>query len=120
MADDTKLQHLTEVAEEAELLQRRDFLKSLKRWSQAVIGGIVLGEVVSSKAEAGAWVNHGRAWANHGAAWANRGGGGGTWANRGGGGGGGAAWANRAGGGAAWANHGRAWANHGGGWLNAR
>jgi hypothetical protein len=76
--------------EEAELLRRRDFLKGLKKWSQVVISGIVLGEALSSKAEAGAWANHGRAWVNRG---------GGGWVNH------------HSGGGSGWANHGRAWVN---------
>jgi hypothetical protein len=81
---------------EQELMDRRDFLHSLKKWSKIVIGGALAGSVL---------LNHGTM--AEAAGWANRGGGGGTaWANRGGGGG--TAWANR---GAGWANRGSAWVN---------
>ena len=74
MADDNHAQQMADTAEEAELLRRRDYLKSLKKWSQAVIGGVILGALVpGSKAEAG-WVNTRGSWVN---------GGGGGWANRG-------------------------------------
>ena len=57
MEDENQVQHRADTAEEVELLHRRDFLQSLKTWSQAVIGGVVLGALVTgSKAEAG-WVN---------------------------------------------------------------
>ena len=60
---------------------RRDFLRSLGRWSAIIIGG------------GAAWVN--KAGGGGGAAWVNRaGGGGGGWVNAWGGGGG-AAWVNR-------------------------
>jgi hypothetical protein len=87
--------------EELELLRRRDFLNSLKKWSQAVIGGVVLGTLVAgSKAEAG-WVNSRGGWVN-GGGWANHGGG---WVNGGGG----------------WINRGGSWVNGGGGsWVNRR
>ena len=66
---------MADTAEEVESLRRRDFLQSLKKWSQAVIGGVVLGALVpGSRAEAG-WVNSRGSWVN---------GGGGGWANRGG------------------------------------
>jgi hypothetical protein len=106
MADDNHAQQMADTAEEAELLRRRDYLKSLKKWSQAVIGGVILGALVpGSKAEAGwvntrgSWVNGGGGWANRGASWVN---GGGGWINRGGSwvnghGGGGGSWVNRRG-----------------------
>src|SRR5262245_48268338 len=97
MADDNHAQQMADTAEEAELLRRRDYLKSLKKWSQAVIGGVILGALVpGSKAEAG-WVNTRGSWVN---------GGGGGWANRGGG------WLN---GGGGWINRRRGWVNGGGG-----
>jgi len=99
---------------EAELMDRRGFLRSLRKWSMAVIGGALLGgALLGSDKEA-----------NARGAWANRAGGGGAWANRGGGGGGvvvapgGGAWANRVGAGGAWANRGAAWINGGGAWVN--
>ena len=104
MAEDYQRQQRADTAEEAELLHRRDFLQSLKKWSRAVIGGVVLGTLASgSKAEAarvnsrGAWVNGGGGgWASRGGSWVNGGGGwinrGGTWVNGGGGG-----WVNRRG-----------------------
>jgi hypothetical protein len=105
MAEDYQRQQRADNAEEAELLHRRDFLQSLKKWSRAVIGGVALGALVSgSKVEAG-WVNSRGAWVN---------GGGGGWANRGGG------WIN---GGGGWINRGGSWVNGGGGggsWVNRR
>lgn len=95
---------------EKELMDRRGFLLSLRKWSMVVIGGALFGgAMVRSERDANA------------AAWANRAGGGGAWANRAGGGAvvaPGGAWANRVGGGGAWANRGAAWANRGGGWIN--
>ena len=76
-----------------EAQERRTFLRGLGKWSQAVIGGVLLGGglTVSHRASAGAWINR-------------RGGysGGGGWINGGGGGGGG--WINRRGGGSGWIN----------------
>ena len=77
---------------------RRDFLKSLGKWSTIIIGGIALGGVVAPDETAG-WLNGG------GGSWVNARGGGG-WVNRSGGGGGG--WVNRSGGGS------------GGSWVNRR
>jgi hypothetical protein len=83
---------------EEELMDRRGFLLSLKKWSQIVIGSALLGNAL---------LNAGAEKEAASAAWANRAGGGG------------AAWANRAGGGgAAWANRGAAWANRGAAWVN--
>lgn len=94
---------------EEKVLSRRDFLRSLKKWSKIVIGASIIGAVTLNSHEeaeaAGAWINGGgRGWVNRwggGGAWANRAGGSGAWANRAGGGG---PWANRAGGGGAWVN----------------
>jgi hypothetical protein len=103
MEDHNDSQQMVDTAEEVEILRRRDFLKSLKKWSQAVIGGVVLGALVpGSRAEAG-WVNSRGSWVN---------GGGGGWANRGG------SWVN---GGGGWINRGGSWVNGGGGgWVNRR
>jgi hypothetical protein len=82
---------------------RRDFLQVAKKWSKAVVVGVLAG---------GAAVMPGRA----DAAWLNRRGGG--WANRGG-----SAWINRRGGGwmnswGGWYNLPSAWYNVYGGWNN--
>jgi hypothetical protein len=63
--------------------QRREFLLGLGKWSMAVVGAVVAGELLRSVAEAG---------------WLNTRGGGGGWINGGGGG-----WINRRGGGG-WLN----------------
>ena len=89
-----------------ELKTRRDFLRSLGRWSAIIIGGATLGGIVESTDAAG-WVN----------------GGGGGWVNARGGGGGG--WVNKSGGGATWVNRSGGWINGavgggGGAWVNAR
>ena len=76
-----------------DIAARRTFLRSLGKWSQAVIGGVLLGGALTESRDAKAWVAVG-------------GGGGGGWINRYGGGGS-AGWVNRAGGG-------------GGGWINRR
>jgi len=79
MEDENHVQQRADTAEEVESLRRRDFLKSLKKWSPIVIGGAVLGALLpSSKAEAG-WIN---ARGGGGVGWVNRGGGGGSWINR--------------------------------------
>ncbi len=81
--------------------ERRDFLRGLGKWSQAVIGGVLLGGAVTlaPQARAGAWIN--RRGGYGGGGWIN-GGGGGGWINGGGGG-----WVNRRGG-------------YGGSWINRR
>ena len=87
---------------------RRTFLRGLGKWSQAVIGGVLLGGALadSKQAHAGVAVRGygGSAAAGPRGGWVNRyGGGGGGWVNRAGGGGG--AWGNRyGGGGGAWVN----------------
>ena len=94
-------------SDENDLLSRRDFLQSLKKWSQIVIGGVALGGLVAGKEAEAAWVNSRGSWVNGhgGGGWANRGA---SWVNGGGG------WVNRSGG-AGWINgHG------GGGWVNRR
>ena len=77
--------------DEAIARERRDFLRGLGKWSQAVIGGMLIGGAVTLAPQARAgWINR-------------RGGyGGGGWINGGGGG-----WINRRGG-------------YGGGWINRR
>src|ERR1700742_4550201 len=84
-----------------EMLNRRNFLRGLGKWSLAVIGCAALGSV-PEQSMAGGWVNRRGSWVNGPGAggWVNRGG---TWIN----GGGGGAWVNGAGGGA-WVNR-RGW-----------
>lgn len=91
--------------DELKLMRRRDFLQGLKKWSKAVIGGIVLGKVLSNSEAEAAWVNRRASWVN--------GGGGGGWVNRS------VGWVN---GGGAWVNGGATWLNNrsGGGWINRR
>jgi hypothetical protein len=103
MEDHAHSQPMPDTSEEVECLRRRDFLQSLKKWSQAVIGGVALGALVAdSRAEAG-WINNRGNWVN---------GGGGGWINRGG------SWVN---GGGGWINRGGSWVNGGGGgWVNRR
>jgi hypothetical protein len=98
--------------------ERREFLRGLGKWSQAVIGGVLLGSAlaVSQPASSSSWINRrGDPWGG-GGSWINRSGGGGWvnrrggWYNRGGGG-----WHNRGGG--SWHNRG-GWNNRGGSWHN--
>jgi hypothetical protein len=118
------------VSEEAVEHERREFLRSLGKWSQAVIGGVLLGDALTHSAPAQAWSNRGGVtiplesippeganWVNRGGGWYNRRPPGGWynrrppggWYNRGGG------WHNRGGG---WHNRGGGWHNRGGGWYN--
>ena len=83
--------------------ERRTFLRGLGKWSQAVIGGAVIGGALTHANPAQAWA------AARGAGGSAAVRGGGSWVNRYGGGGGGGGWVNRSGGG------GGAWVNHGGG-----
>ena len=108
------------LTEEPVAEQRRAFLRGLGKWSQAVIGGVLLGGVISPSAQASSWINRrggwevgGGSWINHPGGWVNRGG---SWVNRSGGG----SWVNRSGGG--WVNRGGSWVNRsgGGGWVNRR
>ena len=112
-----------ETADEPIMEERRSFLRSLGKWSQAVIGGVLADGalMMASPVEAASWVNRhgGGGWANRSggsSGWVNRSGGG-SWYNRGHGwynrGGG---WVNRGGGG--WYNRGGAWHNRGGSWYN--
>jgi hypothetical protein len=82
--------------DEIERMGRRKFLRSLGKWSMAVISGVVGAAAAPRVAEAG-WVNRRGGWIN---------GGGGGWINGHGG----------------WINGGGGWLNNrgGGGWLNAR
>ena len=100
--------------------ERRRFLRGLGKWSQAVIGGVLVGGALTEADSAHAWAAArgygGSAAVGARGGWANRAGGGGAWVNGGGGyryggggwingGGGGAGWINRyGGGGAAWVN----------------
>ena len=93
MTDQQNTQPL-EPTDAPEVQARRTFLRGLGKWSQAVIGGVLLGGglTVSQRASAGAWINRRGGY-----------GGGGGWINGGGGGGGG--WINRRGyGGGGWIN----------------
>ena len=88
-------------AAEKELLNRRNFLRGLGKWSLAVIGGVALGGAITPN-EISGWVNRRGScatWINGGGGWINRGG---TWINGGGG------WVNRTGGGGSWVNR-RGW-----------
>ena len=83
--------------------ERRDFLRSLGKWSQAVISGVVIGGALMTAEPAEAWYNR-PGWYNRRGGWYNRP----SWYNRPGG------WYNRHGGGGGWYNrHGG-----GGGWYN--
>ena len=89
---------------EQETIDRRNFLRSLGKWSLAVIGCVAVGSIAESSTAQTAWVNRRGGGYGGGGAWANRAGGGGAWAN-GGGGYGGGSWVNgRGGGGGAWVN----------------
>lgn len=105
--------------EETELSSRRNFLRSLGKWSGAVIGGVILGNLLpptEAEAQTRAWVNRRGGWINGVTAtaggWVNRAGGwvngaSAGWVNRAGGwvnGGGSAGWVNRAGGSGTWVN----------------
>jgi len=107
-----------ELLEEPAAEQRRAFLRGLGKWSQAVIGGVLLGGVMSPSAQASSWINRrggwevgGSSWVNRPSSWVNRGG---SWVNRSVGG-----WVNRPSG---WVNRGGSWVNRsgGGGWVNRR
>ena len=88
------------VAAEVELVRRRDFLKGMKKWSQAVIGGIILAGMLPAPEVKAGWVNRRGSWINGGSGgWANRGV---SWINGGGG------WLNGRGGGGSWVNR-RGW-----------
>ncbi|MCP5449597.1 MAG: twin-arginine translocation signal domain-containing protein [Gammaproteobacteria bacterium] len=102
MTDQDDEQHGNFLEEPVEQ-ERREFLRGLGKWSQAVIGGVLLGGAATlvPQARAGAWIN--RRGGYGGGGWIN--GGGGGWINRRGGYGGGS-WINRRGGygGGSWIN----------------
>lgn len=109
MSEEKKFEPEAPEPAEQELKTRRDFLKSLGRWSSIIIGAAALGGLMPPEQAAGwvnghvGWVNaRGGGWINGGRAWINGGGGGASWVNRSGGGG--AGWVNRSGGGASWVN----------------
>lgn len=111
MASDEEFQDAQD--REQNLINRRDFLAGLRKWSAAVIGIAVAGSVLLPGEPSSGWINSRGSWINGGAGgWVNRGG---SWVNGGGGG-----WYNR---GVAWANRGASWANRAGGggsWVNRR
>lgn len=97
MTDQQNMQPL-EPTDAPEVQERRTFLRGLGKWSQAVIGGVLLGGglTVSHRVNAGAWANRRGGYGGYGGGgWINGGGGGGGWINRRGGYGGGGAWVNR-------------------------
>ena len=103
MNEEKKLESNASEPAAQEQRTRRDFLKSLGRWSAIIIAATTLGGLIGPD-EAAGWVN-------------GRGG----WINGRGGGGGGAAWVNRGGGSAGWVNRGGGWINgRGGAWVNRR
>jgi len=77
--------------EDAELKARRDFLRSLMKWSSVVIGAVTLGAFAAPTEARAGWINRRGSWLN--------GAGGGGWINGGGGG-----WINRRAGGGSWIN----------------
>lgn len=118
MADKKNIDNDISKEENGVFASRREFLMAAKKWSKAVVAGVMFGSVLldSNSADARA------AWANRrgGGRGAWRNGGGGAWRNGGGrawGNGGGGAWGNGSrrawgnGSGGAWRNGGRAWAN---------
>lgn len=127
MTDQYDEQTLSDSTGAPEVEARRTFLRALGKWSQAAIGGVLLGSALVESERAKAWVA-GRGYGGSAAVgarggWVNRYGGGG-WANRAGGGGwingggyryGGGGWINGGGGGGGWINRygggGSAWVN---------
>ena len=113
MKNDETIQEHQPASEEHDLVSRREYLLSLKKWSKVVIGGVLFGGILagtSQNADAAGWANS----RGGSAAWGN--GGRGAWVNnRGGWGNGGGSWGNRSGG---WGNGGGSWGNRGAGWAN--
>jgi hypothetical protein len=113
--NDSEMRREEKAPEGEKLLQRRDFLIGLKKWSKIVVGGALLsGALTGPEESAGAWVNRwggGGSWGNGGGGWGNRGG---SWGNSGGWNNGGG-WSNRGG---SWGNGSGGWGNGGGGWGN--
>jgi hypothetical protein len=75
--------------EERELSDRRDFLRSMGKWSTAAIAAILLSEPAPSHAASGrvnsrgSWITRGGSGINRGGVgWLNSRGGGGSWVNR--------------------------------------
>ena len=101
MNDENNLQQNLD-NEENQLEPRRTFLRSLGKWSQAVIGGVLLGGAFTSTASASSWFNNRNAWGS-GGSWLNRPN---SWSNRSG------SWVNRNMGG--WVNRPNNWANRSG------
>jgi hypothetical protein len=90
MDKDYKPEQNETVSDEKELLTRREYIISLKKWSRVVIGSVLLGGLLTradKEVEAGgAWVNRRGGWINGvvsggGGGWVNARGGGG-WINR--------------------------------------
>src|SRR5882757_2620077 len=98
----------TDGQDEREQKSRRDFLRSLGRWSAIIIGGAALGGMMGTPDAAG-WVNGGGGWVNPRGGGGGGGGGSAGWVDRAGGGG--AGWVNRAGGGGGWVNSRGSWVN---------
>jgi hypothetical protein len=72
---------------EEELYNRRNFLIGLKKWSKAVIGGVLFAAALTAneKEASAGWINRRGGWINgaggyRGGSWVN--GAGGGWANR--------------------------------------
>jgi hypothetical protein len=86
MKKDKTLNERSQVGDDQELLSRRAYLLSLKKWSKAVIAGALFSGLSScssswSNRSGGSWANRG-GWVNRSGSWANRNRGGRTWANR--------------------------------------
>ena len=123
-----------ELAEEQQLISRREYLLSLKKWSKVVIGAVVFGTAATRGAKdagAAAWINNrgnwGNGWKNGGggSVWVNNRGGSGLWSNGSGGwGNGSGSWRNGSGGwndrGGSWRNNSGGWNDRGGSWVNRR
>jgi hypothetical protein len=130
MNDRTNDEQRCETTDPPMVEERREFLRGLGKWSQAVIGGVLLGGALTVSQPTNAqWINRRGGW-DGGGSWINRGsdwGGGGSWVNRRGGWNnhGGGSWYNRSGGwnnrgGGSWHNRGGGWNNRGGSWVNRR
>lgn len=65
---------IADACDAAEFLRIRDSLKSLEKWSSAVIAAVAHGAILPGS-EARGWVNRRGSWINGGASWTNRRGG---------------------------------------------
>lgn len=74
MESNTRAKPIADACNAAEFLQIRDSLRSLEKWSSAVIVGVAHGATLPGS-EAGRWVNRRGSWINGGATWTNRRGG---------------------------------------------